>query len=190
MNAVKQILLREIETLNQQEQRDNKPRFSFTFMKKHPGLWVSMYLCYALTAALTLSDDFLGWPAFWGATAFVLLMSLLMLFDINPRYRFEDIDALDLRVCFSGEWFYVRTLSPQAIEEILTTSEVPGHIRQGVRNWSNKKVRLIFMIFTTLPGGKNQPQQFNNPGYLAYQQRFAPLFLSHVLAHSPTPKRH
>jgi hypothetical protein len=33
----------------------------------------------------------LGWPAFWFATAFVLVMSFLMLLDINPKYRFEDI---------------------------------------------------------------------------------------------------
>ena len=47
MEDVKQILLREIDTLNREEQRDNRPRFSFNFLKSHPGLWASMYVCYA-----------------------------------------------------------------------------------------------------------------------------------------------
>ncbi|WHS99433.1 MAG: hypothetical protein LZT29_02437 [Pantoea stewartii] len=97
MDAIKQILIDEINTLNREGRRDNLPRFSFSFLKTHPGLWAVMYLCYGLCVALIFSTDMLGWPAFWFATAFVLVMSFLMLLDINPKYRFEDIDALDLR---------------------------------------------------------------------------------------------
>ena len=105
MDAIKQILIDEIATLNREERRDNRPRFSFSFLKTHPGLWALMYLCYGLCVALIFSTEMLGWPAFWFATLFVLVMSFLMLLDINPKYRFEDIDALDLRVCYNGEWY-------------------------------------------------------------------------------------
>ncbi|HBT12220.1 MAG TPA: hypothetical protein DEA88_03450, partial [Erwinia persicina] len=140
MEEVKKILLREIDTLNREEQRDNKPRFSFQFLKTHPGLWASMYGCYILTVALIFTTDFLGWPAFWGATIFVLLMSGLMLMDVNPKYRFEDIDTLDLRVCYNGEWYYVRTLSEQAVGDILTNDKVPEKVKQGITKLLDRKI--------------------------------------------------
>lgn len=144
MEEVKQILLREIDSLNRAEQRDNKPRFSFQFLKKHPGLWASMYGCYVLTVALIFTTDFLGWPAFWGATIFILLMSGLMLMDVNPKYRFEDIDALDLRVCYNGEWYYVRTLSDQAVSDILHSENVPDKVKQGINKLLSLKGEVDF----------------------------------------------
>ncbi len=155
MEEVKQILLREIDKLNSDEQRDNKPRFSFNFLKTHPGLWAIMYGCYALTVALIFTTEFLGWPAFWGATVFVLLMSGLMLMDINPKYRFEDIDNLDLRVCYNGEWYYVRTLSPEAIEDLLAARTVPDSVKNGIKSLLNRKGEVDFYdVFHLTWGGK------------------------------------
>ncbi|MDW8845450.1 YlaC family protein [Erwinia sp. P7711] len=156
MEDVKQILLREIDTLNREEKRDNKPRFSFTFLKNHPGLWASMYVCYALTVALIFTTEFLGWPAFWGATIFVLLMSVLMLLDVNPRYRFEDIDTLDLRVCYNGEWYYDRTLSEQAVQEILTSSKVTDSVKQGIKKLLSLKGKVDFYDVYHLTWGQRR----------------------------------
>lgn len=155
MEEVKKILLREIEILNRAEQRDNKPRFSFSFLKKHPGLWASMYGCYILTVALIFTTDFLGWPAFWGATIFIVLMSGLMLLDVTPKYRFEDIDNLsDIRVCYYGEWYYIRTLSPQAVNDILHNDKVPDEIKQGVDKLLTKKGEVDFYDVFRLTWGQ------------------------------------
>ncbi|MEM6161515.1 YlaC family protein [Erwinia sp. P6884] len=156
MNDIKQILLREIDTLNREEKRDNRPRFSLTFLKNHPGLWVSMYLCYVLTVALIFTTEFLGWPAFWGATLFVLLMSVLMLMDVNPRYRFEDIDTLDLRVCYYGEWYYVRTLSDAAVKEILASPTVPDKVKKGVEKLLSLKGEVDFYDVYRLTWGQQR----------------------------------
>ncbi len=153
MDAIKQILLREIETLNREEQRDNKPRFSFNFLKAHPGLWLTMYLCYALCVALIFTTEFLGWPAFWGATLFVLGMSFLMLLDVNPRYHFEDIDTLDLRVCYNGEWYYVRTLSTQATNDILNHPATPNNVKEGIRKLLSLKGEVDFYDVYSLAWG-------------------------------------
>ncbi|PIJ50305.1 hypothetical protein BL250_11085 [Erwinia sp. OLTSP20] len=157
MEIIKAIMLREIEQINRTEQRDNKPRFSLGFMKKHPGLWALMFICYLLTTALIFTTDFLGWPAFWGATLFVLIMSILMLMDINPRYRFEDIDTLDLRVCYNGEWYYVRTLSSAAIDEILNHQAVPDAIKQGVQRLLTTKGEVDFYDMFHLTWGARAP---------------------------------
>ncbi|MFD1803984.1 YlaC family protein [Mixta tenebrionis] len=156
MDAIKQIMLREIDTLNREELRDNKPRFSFNFLKTHPGLWLTMYICYGLCAALIFTTDYLGWPAFWGATAFVLLMSFLMLLDINPKYRFEDIDTLDLRVCYNGEWYYVRTLSEEAVNDILNHPSTPDHVREGIGKLLSLKGEVDFYDLYHLTWG-NKP---------------------------------
>lgn len=154
MDEIKQILQREIDTLNREELRDNKPRFSFSFLKAHPGLWLSMYICYALSVALIFTTDFLGWPAFWGATVFILVMSVLMLMDINPKYRFEDIDTLDLRVCYNGEWYYVRTLSEAAVNEILNHHATPENVKIGIRKLLNMKGEVDFYDVYSLTWGR------------------------------------
>ncbi|WP_428944201.1 YlaC family protein [Pantoea sp. FN060301] len=156
MNDIKQILLREIDTLNREEKRDNRPRFSLTFLKNHPGLWISMYLCYILTVALIFTTEFLGWPAFWGATLFVLLMSVLMLMDVNPRYRFEDIDTLDLRVCYYGEWYYIRTLSDAAVKEILASPTVPDKVKKGIEKLLSLKGEVDFYDVYRLTWGQQR----------------------------------
>ncbi|ARU92926.1 YlaC family protein [Tatumella citrea] len=156
MDKVKQILQQEIDRLNVAEQRDNLPRFSFTFLRKHPGLWFVMYLCYALCVALIFSTEMLGWPAFWFATAFVLGMSLLMLMDISPKYRFEDIDALDLRVCYNGEWYYIRAVSQQCINAINNDPEVPSQVKQGIARLLEKKGEVDFYdIYHLTWGGRS-----------------------------------
>lgn len=157
MDIIKRIMLREIEQINRTEQRDNKPRLSFSFMRKHPGLWLLMFVCYLLTVVGIFSTDFLGWPAFWGATLFVVIMSGLLLMDINPRYRFEDIDTLDLRVCFNGEWYYVRCLSPQAIDEIMQHQEVPAPIKAGVQRLLTSKGEVDFYDMFQLTWGAREP---------------------------------
>ena len=144
MDAIKQILIDEIDTLNREERRDNMPRFSFNFLKTHPGLWGVMYLCYGLCVALIFSTEMLGWPAFWFATVFVLVMSFLMLLDINPKYRFEDIDTLDLRVCYNGEWYYVQPVSQQALDKILENPGTPERVRSGIDRLMQQKGEVDF----------------------------------------------
>ena len=159
MDAIKQILLREIDTLNREELRDNKPRFSFNFLKTHPGLWLTMYICYALCVALIFTTDYLGWPAFWGATAFVLLMSFLMLLDINPKYRFEDIDALDLRVCYNGEWYYVQPVSEGGVKKILNLPDAPEQVKSGIHRLLQQKGEVDFYDIYYLTWGHQQAAQ-------------------------------
>lgn len=115
-----------------------------------------MYLCYALCTALIFSTEMLGWPAFWFATAFVLGMSLLMLMDINPKYRFEDIDTLDLRVCYNGEWYYVRAVSEQCLRAISNDPDIPQRIKQGIARLQEKKGEVDFYDIYHLTWGQRR----------------------------------
>ncbi|WP_130835459.1 YlaC family protein [[Erwinia] mediterraneensis] len=159
MEAIKQILLDEIDRLNREEKRDNRPRFSLNFLKNHPGLWAVMYLCYGLCVALIFTTDMLGWPAFWFATLFVLVMSFLMLLDINPRYRFEDIDALDLRVCYNGEWYYIRPVSEAGVAAIMNNPETPERVKSGIQRLLAQKGEVDFYDIYYLTWGHKQASQ-------------------------------
>ncbi|EOS95743.1 hypothetical protein ETR_06510 [Erwinia tracheiphila PSU-1] len=79
-----------------------------------------------------------------------------MLLDINPRYRFEDIDTLELRVCYNGEWYYVRALSQQAIEDMFSDTAVPVRIKQGIQKLLAQKGEVDFYDVCHLTWGQQR----------------------------------
>lgn len=46
MTEIQRLLTETIDDLNVREKRDNKPRFSISFIRKHPGLFVAMYAAW------------------------------------------------------------------------------------------------------------------------------------------------
>ncbi len=46
MTEIQRLLTETIESLNTREKRDNKPRFSISFIRKHPGLFIGMYVAF------------------------------------------------------------------------------------------------------------------------------------------------
>lgn len=43
MTEIQRLLSETIDDLNVREKRDNRPRFSISFIRKHPGLFIAMY---------------------------------------------------------------------------------------------------------------------------------------------------
>lgn len=48
MTEIQRLLTETIESLNTREKRDNKPCFSISFIRKHPGLFIGMYVAFLL----------------------------------------------------------------------------------------------------------------------------------------------
>jgi hypothetical protein len=69
-------------------------------------------------------------------------------FDVYPRYRYEDIDVLDFRVCYNGEWYNTRFVPPQLIERILNSSRVDGQSKTQLQKWSPPKVSCRSTTFS------------------------------------------
>lgn len=124
MDTIKDILVKEIEQINQQEGRDGKPRFNSEFARTHRWLCFAMFAGYFAVIAVMYPVPYMGLYAFLGFTAFVLFMYAMLLIEIRPVYRFEDIGVLDLRVCYNGEWYFTRALSQQAIQALLSAPSV------------------------------------------------------------------
>ncbi len=44
----------------------------------------------------------------WLLVVLFILFNAFFFFDVYPRYRYGDIDVLDFRVCYNGEWYNTR----------------------------------------------------------------------------------
>ena len=57
MTEIQRLLTATIDDLNTREKRDNRPRFSISFIRKHPGLFVAMYAARLATLIVMLKSE-------------------------------------------------------------------------------------------------------------------------------------
>jgi hypothetical protein len=76
-----------------------------------------MYAAWLATLVVMLQSETLIGSVWLLVVLFVVFNAFF--FDVNPRYRYEDIDVLDFRVCYNGEWYNTRYVPNQLIESIL-----------------------------------------------------------------------
>lgn len=66
-----------------------------------------MYVArFATPAVMLQSETLVG--SVWLLVVLFILLNGFFFFDVYPRYRYEDIDVLDFRVCYNGEWYNTR----------------------------------------------------------------------------------
>lgn len=144
MNVLKEILERDLDRINKAEKRDGKPHFNSQFLKNHIWLCISMVLSYILLAALLIYSPYFGVISLVLFTVMFLVMAGILLFDIKPIYKFEDIGVLDLRVCYNGEWYTFEKLSDDAINEIYQHPAISQQIKEDIREIISKKQEIHF----------------------------------------------
>ena len=137
MTEIQRLLTATIDDLNTREKRDNRPRFSISFIRKHPGLFVAMYAAWLATLIVMLKSE-------------TLVDSVWLLFDVNPRYRYEDIDVLDFRVCYNGEWYNTRYVPKELIDSILHSPAVEAGQKEKLQKMVTTKGQLSFYDVFTL----------------------------------------
>ncbi|AXF60309.1 MULTISPECIES: YlaC family protein [Leclercia] len=149
MTEIQRLLTETIDDLNVREKRDNKPRFSISFIRKHPGLFVAMYAAWFATLVVMLqSETLIG--SVWLLVVLFIVFNAFFFFDVNPRYRYEDIDVLDFRVCYNGEWYNTRFVPPQLIENILHSPNVESQQKEKLQKMIATKGELSFYDVFTL----------------------------------------
>ncbi|CAM3814289.1 YlaC family protein [Xenorhabdus thuongxuanensis] len=157
MKIIKQILIQDLERINLKEHRDGKVHFNSIFIRHHPYLCLAMVIAYAFLAMLMWYAPYFGtWSLFIFTLAFIV-MAAVLLFDIKPVYHFEDIDVLDLRVCYNGEWFVNEQVSKEAINKILTHPHVPNTIKDDIKHIMQKKQGICFYDVFMLACSEQSP---------------------------------
>ncbi|MEL4015558.1 YlaC family protein [Dryocola clanedunensis] len=143
MTEIQRLLNDTIEQLNVVEKRDNRPRFSISFIRKHPGLFIGMWIGWLATLIVMMQSDTLA-GSVWLLNVLFILLNGFFFFDVNPRYHYSDIDVLDLRVCYNGEWYNTRNVPPQLIEEILQSPQVEEQMKSVLHTMLTRKGELSF----------------------------------------------
>ncbi|MBS1205416.1 MAG: hypothetical protein H6R25_2315 [Proteobacteria bacterium] len=149
MTEIQRLLTETIEEINQREKRDNRPRFSISFIRKHPGLFVGMYLAWLATLAVMLQSETLSGSVWLLIVLFVVLNGFFF-FDVYPRYHYEDIDVLDFRVCYNGEWYNTRFVPSGLINAILQSPQVEEESKSRLEKMIARKGELSFYDVFTL----------------------------------------
>ncbi|WP_261373052.1 YlaC family protein, partial [Yersinia bercovieri] len=96
-------------------------------------------------------------------TVFFGLMSAILMMEIKPVFRFEDIGVLDLRVCYNGEWFFSRALSTQAIDEILNNKNISDQFKIRFKHIISNKGEIDFYDVYDLAYLQKKSTQSNEP---------------------------
>ncbi|CAM6261192.1 MULTISPECIES: YlaC family protein [Citrobacter] len=155
MTEIQRLLTETIDDLNVREKRDNKPRFSISFIRKHPGLFIGMYIAWFATLAVMLQSDTLV-GSVWLLVVLFILLNGFFFFDVAPRYRYEDIDVLDFRVCYNGEWYNTRFVPPALVETILESPRVNREQKTQLQKMLSRKGELSFYDIFTLARAEAQ----------------------------------
>ena len=149
MTEIQRLLTETIESLNTREKRDNKPRFSISFIRKHPGLFIGMYVAFFATLAVMLQSETLS-GSVWLLVVLFILLNGFFFFDVYPRYRYEDIDVLDFRVCYNGEWYNTRFVPAALVAAILNSPSVADVHKEQLQKMIVRKGELSFYDIFTL----------------------------------------
>ncbi|EHD06491.1 Putative inner membrane protein [Salmonella enterica subsp. enterica serovar Urbana str. R8-2977] len=163
MTEIQRLLSETIDDLNVREKRDNRPRFSISFIRKHPGLFIAMYAAWFATLAVMLQSETLVGSVWLLVVLFIAFNGFFFFdiaprypryhyndIDIAPRYHYNDIDVLDLRVCYNGEWYNTRFVPPTLIETILQSPQVDNEHKVQLQKMVARKGELSFYDIFTL----------------------------------------
>lgn len=149
MAEIKRLLTSTIDELNKSEKRDNRPRFSISFIRRFPGLFLAMYLGFLATYIVMHRSETLA-DSLWLLVVLFIVLNGFFFFDVSPRYRYEDIDVLDFRVCYNGEWYNTRFVPDGLIEKILHSPDVAATQKGQLQKMLETKGELSFYDIFTL----------------------------------------
>lgn len=97
-----------------------------------------MYAAFLATLVVMLRSETLV-DSVWLLVVLFILFNAFFFFDVYPRYRYEDIDVLDFRVCYNGEWYNTRFVPRQLIDRILQSPDVDSEQKAQLKRWSPRR---------------------------------------------------
>ena len=149
MTEIQRLLTHTINELNSAEKRDNRPRFSISFIRRFPGLFIAMYLGFLATWIVMYRSETLA-DSQWLLVVLFIVMNGFFFFDVAHRYRYEDIDVLDFRVCYNGEWYNTRFVPDTLIDSIMQSPRVAEPQKSQLKKMIATKGELSFYDIFTL----------------------------------------
>ena len=112
-----------------------------------------MYAAWLATLIVMLKSETLV-DSVWLLVVLFVVFNAFFFFDVNPRYRYEDIDVLDFRVCYNGEWYNTRYVPDSLIEAILHSPRVEPEKKAQLSTMVSRKGNLSFYDIFSLEKGQ------------------------------------
>ncbi|MGD8202718.1 YlaC family protein [Pantoea sp. FN0305] len=127
-NELNTLLQEELDKINREENRNDRPYFDVSFIKLYPGLYGLMCFLFVLTMSLLLYSDSFGNIEYSVCCIIFIICNFFFFFHINPSYKVTDIDKGAWKNCYTGDWYmevHVREAFIKALLEgnVLTDSE-------------------------------------------------------------------
>ncbi|ORM73316.1 hypothetical protein HA48_10130 [Pantoea wallisii] len=138
------VLQKELDTINREEHRNDRPYFDVSFIKQYPGLYGLMCFLFVLTMGLLMYSDSFGTIEYTVCCVIFAVCNFFFFFHVNPSYQVKDIDKGAWKNCYTGDWYmevHVREGFIQALMEgdVLTPAE-----KARLQSQYQKKGHLYF----------------------------------------------
>lgn len=148
MTEIQRLLTETIESLNTREKRDNKPALVSVLSVNIRGCLSVCTLLFCHHGGDVAVETLSG--SVWLLVVLFILLNGFFFFDVYPRYRYEDIDVLDFRVCYNGEWYNTRFVPAALVEAILNSPRVADVHKEQLQKMIVRKGELSFYDIFTL----------------------------------------
>ncbi|MGU0162058.1 YlaC family protein [Escherichia coli] len=107
---------------NTREKRDNKPRFSISFIRKHPGLFIGMYVAFFADPGGDVAVRMLSRLCL--ATGCIIICLMVSSFSMSTHATAMKISTCRISAfAYNGERYNTRFV-PAALVEVILNSPV------------------------------------------------------------------
>lgn len=150
MTEIQRLLTATIDDLNHREKRDNRPRFSISFIRKHPGLFVAMYAAWLATLIVMLKSETLV-DSVWLLVVLFVVFNAFFFFDVNPA-TVTKISTSSISGSATTANGTTRVLCQMSLSTASCTLRLSKPCtKRSCRKWSQRKASSLFMMFLPFP---------------------------------------
>ena len=143
-NELNFVLQEELNRINREEHRNDRPYFNVSFIKQYPGLYGLMCFLFILTMGLLMYSDSFGTIEYVVCCFIFAVCNFFFFFHINPSYQVNDIDKGAWKNCYTGDWFMEVYVRKEFIQSLLNGSLLTDTEKKTLESQYDKKGHLYF----------------------------------------------
>lgn len=143
-NELNAVLQKELDRINREEQRNDRPYFDVSFIKQYSGLYLLMCFLFILTMGLLIYSDSFGTIEYIVCCAIFAICNFFFFFHVNPSYQVKDIDRGAWRNCYTGDWYMEVYVKEDFIQSLLDGNVLTDAEKTTLKSQYEKKGHLYF----------------------------------------------
>ncbi len=143
-NELNTLLQEELNKINTEENRNDRPYFDISFIRQYPGLYGLMCFLFVLTMGLLMYSDSFGKTEYIVCCAIFAVCNFFFFFHINPSYKVNDIDKGAWKNCYTGDWYMEVHVREAFIEKLFAGHVLTDAEKARLKLQYDKKGYLYF----------------------------------------------